>query len=109
MTLPFNKTGDNDTHLGDLMHIDIWGKYDISSINGCQYYLLMVDDALRFIMVEFLKTKDQATQKVKNYFTHLELQGKSPKAMCIDHGKRRALVGYNDGSKSANYAGQYNA
>jgi transposase InsO family protein len=46
----------------------------------------MVDDASRFVMVEFLKTKDQAAQKVKNYFTHLKMQGKSPKAMRIDHG-----------------------
>ncbi len=85
--LPFNKKGDNDTHPGDLTHIDVWGKYDIASINGYQYYLLMVDDALWFITVEFLKTKDQAAQKVKNYFTHLELQGKSPKAMRIDRGR----------------------
>jgi hypothetical protein len=85
--LPFNKKGDSDTHPGDLTHIDVWGKYDVTSINGCQYYLLMVDDASRFIMVEFLKTKDRAAQKVKNYFTHLELQGKLPKAMQIDHGR----------------------
>jgi transposase InsO family protein len=84
--LPFNKKGDNNMHPGDLTHIDIWGKYNVASINGCQYYLLMVDDASRFITVKFLKTKDQATQKVKNYFTHLELQGKSPKAMHIDCG-----------------------
>ena len=64
--LPFNKMGDNDMHPGDLTHIDIWGKYDVALINGCQYYLLMVDDALQFVMVEFLKTKDQATQKGKN-------------------------------------------
>ena len=49
--LPFNKMGDNNTHLGDLMHIDVWGKYDVASINGCQYYLLMVDDASRFVTV----------------------------------------------------------
>jgi hypothetical protein len=71
--LPFNKTGDNDMHPGDLTHIDIWGKYDVASINGCQYYLLMVDDTSQFVTVKFLKSKDQATQKVKKYFMHLEL------------------------------------
>ena len=30
---------------GELTHIDLWGKYDITSINGHQYYLLLVDDA----------------------------------------------------------------
>jgi hypothetical protein len=84
--LPFNKKGDNDMHPGDLIHINIWGKYNVASINSCQYYLLMVDKASWFITVEFLKTKNQAAQKVKNYFTHLELQGKLPKAMYINCG-----------------------
>ena len=85
--IPFNKTGEHNTHPGDLTHMDVWGKYDVASINGSQYYLLMVDDASRFVTVEFLKTKDQAAQKVKNYFTHLETQGKSPKAIRIDRGR----------------------
>jgi hypothetical protein len=71
--IPFNKTVDHDAEPGELTHIDIWGKYSVSSINGFQYYLLMVDDASRYVTVEFLKSKDQAAQKVKNYFTHLEV------------------------------------
>jgi transposase InsO family protein len=47
----------------------------------------MVDDASHYVMVEFLKSKDQAAQKLKNYFTHLEVQGKTPKAMRIDRGR----------------------
>ncbi len=46
----------------------------------------MVDDTSRYVMVEFLKSKDQALQKVKNYFTYLDVQGKMPKAMRINHG-----------------------
>jgi len=69
----FNKTVDHDAEPGELTHIDVWGKYSVSSINGFQYYLLMVDDASRYVTVEFLKSKDQAVQKVKNYFTHLEV------------------------------------
>ena len=71
--IPFNKTADHDTKAGELTHIDVWGKYSVSSINGFQYYLLMVDDTSRYVMVEFLKSKDQASQKVKNYFTHLDV------------------------------------
>jgi len=77
---------DHDAELGELTHIDVWGKYSVSSINGFQYYLLMVDDASQYVTVEFLKSKDQATQKVKNYFTHLEVQGRTPKVIRIDHG-----------------------
>jgi hypothetical protein len=57
----------------------------VSSINGYQYYLSFVVNASRYITVKFLKTEDQAAQKVKNYFTHLEVQGKMPKAMHMDH------------------------
>jgi len=71
--IPFNKMADHDTKAAELTHINIWGKYSVSSINGFQYYLLMVDDASRYITIEFLKSKDQAAQKVKNYFTHLEV------------------------------------
>jgi tyrosine-protein phosphatase YwqE len=84
--IPFNKTADHDAEPGELTHINVWGKYSVSSINGFQYYLLMVDDASRYVTVEFLKLKDQAAQKVKNYFTHLEVQGRTPKAIHIDRG-----------------------
>ncbi len=52
---------DHNTEAGELTHIDVWGKYSVSSINGFQYYLLMVDDASWYIMIEFLKSKDQAS------------------------------------------------
>src|SRR6266851_9061408 len=84
----FNKKGEHDTKPGDLTHIDVWGKYNVALINKFQYYLLFVDDTLQYVIVEFLKPKDQAAQKVKNYFTHLETQGKTPKAMCIDRGHK---------------------
>jgi len=34
----FNKTVDHDAEPGELTHIDVWGKYSVSSINGFQYY-----------------------------------------------------------------------
>jgi len=32
----------------------------------------MVDNILQYIIVEFIKLKDQVVQKVRNYFTHLQ-------------------------------------
>ena len=69
----FNKMVDHNTEAEELTHINVWGKYSISSINGFQYYLLMVNNTSQFVTIEFLKSKDQAAQKVKNYFTHLEV------------------------------------
>jgi transposase InsO family protein len=39
-----------------------------------------------------MKTKDQLTQKVKNYLTHLQTYGKTPKAIHIDH--RQEFINY---------------
>ena len=56
---PYSPVSGRPMKPGKLMHMDLWGKYDITSINGNQYYLLMVDDATQYITVKFLKTKDQ--------------------------------------------------
>ena len=42
---PFPKVTNRNMQTGDLNHIDLWGKYSIRSINGNQYYIMMVDDA----------------------------------------------------------------
>ena len=84
---PFPKTSNRITKSGELTHIDLWGKYAVRSINNNQYYLLMVDDAKRYITVEFLKEKSEATQGVINYLAHLIAQGQTPKAIQIDGGR----------------------
>jgi hypothetical protein len=59
---PFPKANNRNSQTGDLTHIDLWGKYAIRSINGNQYYIVLVDDAQQYISVEFLKEKNQAPQ-----------------------------------------------
>jgi len=71
---------------GELTHIDLWGKYDIASINGKQYYLLLVDDATRYVTVYFLKAKHEASQLVKNYLAYLHLRGISTHSIRVDRG-----------------------
>ena len=72
---------------GNLTHIDVWGKYDIILILGHQYYILFVDDAARYVTVQFLKRKDEASAKVIEYLAYLRTQGKFPKAIRVDCGK----------------------
>ncbi len=84
---PFGISTRQTTKPGELTHIDVWGKYDVTSINGHQYFVLMIDDATRHIMVEFLKTKDQAAQKVKDYLTYLRTHEKMPCAIRTDRGR----------------------
>ena len=84
---PFNQTTNRQTEPGELTHIDLWGKYDIASINGNHYYILLIDDSERYITTDFLKRKDEAAQKVIEYVAYLLAQGKKPKAIRIDRGK----------------------
>ena len=84
---PFDGIPDRKSKPGELTHIDLWGKYDIASINGYQYYILFVDDATRYVTVHFLKKKDEAAQHVKNYIQALKTHKRSPRAIKIDRGK----------------------
>lgn len=84
---PYPKTQRRYETPGILTHMDVWGKYDVISINGHQYYLLFVDDATRFTTVTFLKGKNETSQKTKQYLTYLKTQGKRPRAIRIDRGK----------------------
>ena len=83
---PFDGISNRNTKPGELTHIDLWGKYEIASIHGNQYYILFVDDATRHVVVHFLKRKEEATKQVQNYLTYLKTQEKPPKAIRIDRG-----------------------
>ena len=86
-TQPFkSKTDSRREHKGELTHMDLWGKYDVTSIGGHQYYLLLVDDATRFVTVYFLKGKHEASEKVKNYLAYLQVRGVSTHAIRVDRG-----------------------
>ena len=84
---PFDQHTEKETEPGDLTHIDVWGKYSTTSINGNQYFLLMVDDSCQFNTTEFMKTKKQAAEKVREYLAKLISHGMKPKAIRIDRGK----------------------
>ena len=83
---PYGPTKHKLSRPGELTHVDLWGKYDIESIHGNTYYLLLIDDASRYTTVEFLKTKSQAAQRIQDYMTHLKAKGRSPCAIRMDRG-----------------------
>jgi Integrase core domain/GAG-pre-integrase domain len=83
---PFSQMPNRETTAGEMTHMDLWGKYEIASINGSYYYLLMVDDTSQYTTVTFLKSKDQAVQCIKEYLTHLTVRNKMPQAIRTDCG-----------------------
>ncbi|KIM65718.1 hypothetical protein SCLCIDRAFT_112267, partial [Scleroderma citrinum Foug A] len=64
---------------GDLTHTDLW-ECRMTGIHGVKYFISFIDDCSRCIVVEFLKTKDQAIEKFQNYMAYLKCQySMSPK------------------------------
>ena len=72
--------------LGELTHIDVWGKYEVASINGHQYYIVFTDNATRYTTINFLKRKDEVSIWVKNYMTYLKSHKQTPLAIQVDCG-----------------------
>jgi len=59
---PYTKQSEHvRTNKGEITHMDLWGKYNVMSISGHQYYLILVDDATRYMTLYFLKGKHEAT------------------------------------------------
>ncbi len=77
------------TKKGQITHIDLWGKYgkyDVMSIRGNQYYLLLVDDATRYVTLKFIKLKSDAAKDIQGYLTYLQIRGNPTQAIKIDRG-----------------------
>ena len=83
---PFPSTATRTKGIGNLTHMDLWGKYEIHSIHGNQYYILLIDDYSRYVTVQFLKSKNQATQHICDYMTHLSVRNFAPQAIRVDRG-----------------------
>ena len=83
---PYGPASGRQTEVGELTHMDLWGKYDMALIHGNQYYLLLIDDATWYITIEFLKTKDQVVQRIKNYMTYLKAWSRTSCAIHADRG-----------------------
>jgi len=44
------------------------------SFGGCLYFMLLIDDVMKFTAVNFLKKKSDAAESFKAYKTHVERQ-----------------------------------
>ena len=43
----------------DLIHCDIWGPFSANSINGCHYFVTIVDDFSRYTSIHLMQSKAQ--------------------------------------------------
>ncbi|GJX52152.1 putative RNA-directed DNA polymerase [Tanacetum coccineum] len=56
---PFPLSDHTSESLGDLIHLDLWGPYRITSREGYRYFLTIVDDFSRAVWVYLIKSKDE--------------------------------------------------
>lgn len=64
-----------------LLHIDLCGPFDKSQLKGrlpadaptgSQYFIVIVDDFTRYVWIGFLKTKDEAAEKILEMINQME-------------------------------------
>ena len=62
------KTGkENKSEILELVHIDVWGPTQVSSLGGFHYYFLVINDATRKVWVYFLRWNFDVFQTFKKW------------------------------------------
>jgi transposase InsO family protein len=62
------------THPLELVHMDVWGPYGTASLDGYQYFLLIVDDYSRYLWVRFMRAKYESFEHFKDYIVWAQRQ-----------------------------------
>ncbi|GJW95157.1 ribonuclease H-like domain-containing protein [Tanacetum coccineum] len=68
---PFPLSDHKSKSLGDLVHLDLWGPYKVTSSEGFRFFLTVVDDYTRAVWVYLIKSKDEDSEVRKNDSTHV--------------------------------------
>ncbi|ODM88300.1 Retrovirus-related Pol polyprotein from transposon TNT 1-94 [Orchesella cincta] len=72
---PFPRVPENTAITpAEIMHVDLSGKYDTTSLGGSSYFLLIKDERTSFRAVYFLKSKAEAAGCIMRYVNFIENQ-----------------------------------
>lgn len=85
---PFKLIGEERSRrIGELLHTDIWGPSQTTTMNEERYYLTIIDDFSHFTVVYQLRNKNEADDYIIKYV--LELQNRNVKVSRLrsDNGK----------------------
>src|SRR5882762_10946478 len=86
---PFPKEAEHRSSIpGERTLSDVWGPARTTSISGSKYYISFTDDATRTCAALFMKAKDEATQRIKDYVELIEKKfRRTLKYLWFDNGK----------------------
>lgn len=74
--VPFKGSGQRSSNMLDLVHTDICGPMETTSIGGARHFLLFVDDYSRITFIYFLKHKNEVLKYFKIFKAQVENQTK---------------------------------
>ncbi|GKC76681.1 putative RNA-directed DNA polymerase [Tanacetum coccineum] len=64
---PFPLSDHKSSKIGELVHLDVWGPYKVTSIDGFRYFLTIVDDFTRAVWIYMLKGKDDVYDSIVSF------------------------------------------
>ncbi|GJS39297.1 putative RNA-directed DNA polymerase [Tanacetum coccineum] len=73
---PFPLSDHKSKNLGDLVHLDLWGPYKVTSSEGFRFFLTVVDDYTRAVWVYLIKSKDEVSHFIIVFCNLIENQFK---------------------------------
>ncbi|KAJ0547538.1 putative RNA-directed DNA polymerase [Helianthus annuus] len=74
--VPFPLSDHKTKEIGDLVHLDVWGPYRVSSNEGFKYFLTVVDDYSRTVWCYLLKNKMEVFENITGFYELLLTQFK---------------------------------
>lgn len=85
--LSFPSSSSHARHPFELLHLDLWGSYKTSTIDGYRFFLTVVDDYSRYTWIFLMKCKSDTPLHVKNFLQMVRTQfGCSLKIVRSDNG-----------------------
>uniref|UniRef100_A0A1Y1LCN3 Endonuclease n=1 Tax=Photinus pyralis TaxID=7054 RepID=A0A1Y1LCN3_PHOPY len=85
--MPFSRSETKTTEVCELVHMDLCGPMENSSIGGAKYFLLIKDDYSHYRTVYYLKNKYETIEKLEHFLKYAEVDtGKKVKVLRSDNG-----------------------
>lgn len=85
--LPFQRSTSVQTQVGDLIHLDLCGPMEETSLGGCKYFLLLKDDFSKYRTVYFIKSKEETKHHIISFLQRFQnVTGKTVKVIRSDNG-----------------------
>ena len=70
--------GERATELLGLVHIDVYGPFDVQARGGYSYFIIFTDDLSRYRYVFFMKNKSEPFERFKKFRHEVEKQIDKP-------------------------------